>query len=87
MLTTKIKKLLKLGNSYAIILPKEFVQKDEKIVMEYDKNELHITHTIPAETIAREKELFEQSGSGKTDLSKNRKKYLTKYSNEKYRHR
>ncbi len=87
MSTTKIKKLLKLGNSYAIILPKEFVKKDEEIVMEYDDNELYITHKIPPETIIKERELFGKYGKGKKDLAKNKKKYFAKYLDEKHRHR
>lgn len=86
MSTTKIKKVLKLGNSYAIILPREFVKKGEEMIMEYDNNELRITHKIPQETIVKERELFGQYGSGKKDLAKNRKKYLAKYLDEKYRH-
>ena len=84
---TKIKKLVKLGNSYAVILPKEFVKGNRKIVIEYTDNELRLTHLIPQETIIKERALFGEYGSKKKDLSKNRKKYLKDYINEKYRHR
>ena len=87
MLKTKEKKLLKIGNnSYAIILPKEFVGNGREVILEYDARHLNVSHKIPSRAVAHEQELFDRyAGEGPRDLSVNRKKYLKELLRAKYR--
>ena len=87
MVMTKTKKLLKIGDSYAVVLPKEFVDNAgiKEVWMEIGRNEIHITARPREEIINRDLEFFGQFGSGSGDLAVNRKKYLKEYLNAKHR--
>ncbi|MBI4309462.1 MAG: hypothetical protein HY591_03925 [Candidatus Omnitrophica bacterium] len=87
MLKVKEKKLLKIGNnSYALVLPKEFVSNCREVVLEYDKNHLNVSHKVSEKSVAYEQALFAQyAGKGPKDLSVNRKKYLKESLRAKYR--
>ena len=88
MSTTKIKKLLKIGDSYAVVLPKEFVDSGtiKEVMVEYGKDHLNIKHISPFKVSKRELNLFGRHG-GPKDLAINRKKYLTEALNAKFSRR
>ena len=88
MPTTKIKRLLKVGDSYAVVLPKEFVDSGtiKEVMVEYGKDHLNIKHISPSKISKRELNLFGRYG-GPKDLAVNRKKYLTEALNAKFSRR
>ena len=89
MSMTKVKKLLKIGDSYAVVLPKEFVGNGEgvrEVRMEISRDEIYITPRLPEKMINRDLEFFGKFGSGLSDLGVNRKKYLKEYLDAKHRH-
>ena len=85
MSTTKIKRLLKIGDSYAVVLPKEFVDRGtiKEVMIEYDKNRLSIKHVSPSKISKKELNLFGRY-AGPKDSSINRKKYLLEALNAKF---
>ena len=87
-MSAKIKKLLKVGNSYAIVLPKEFVDSGtiKEVMVEYGKDHLNIKHIFPSKVSKTELSLFGRYG-GPKDLATNRKKYLAEALNAKFSRR
>ena len=88
MLKTKEKRLLKIGNnSYALILPKEFVGSGREVILEYNQHHLNVSHKIPLKAVADEQDLFDRyAGKGPRDLSVNRRRYLKESLLVKHRH-
>ena len=74
---SKVKKLLKIGDSYAVVLPKEFVDCGtiKEVMIEYNKDHLNIKHVSPSKMSKKELSLFGRY-AGPKDSSTNRKKYL-----------
>ncbi len=83
----KEKKLIKIGNSsYALILPKEFVDNGKEVILTYDQHSLNITHKTSHKSIMSEQKLFDQyADEGLQDLAANRKKYFKESLHAKYR--
>lgn len=85
MSVTKTKRLLKIGDSYAVVLPKEFVDCGtiKEVAIEFNKDHLNIKHVIPSKVLKKELVLFGRHG-GPKDLSVNSKKYLRDALNAKF---
>ena len=85
-MVTKVKKLLKIGDSYAVVLPKEFVDNGgvREVRMDIGRNEIYITPRPVEEVINRDLEFFGKFGIGLNDLGVNRKKYLREGLNAKH---